>query len=147
MSNSTRTDLTAMRIKSSGDVIVNEGLTSHKVISTISGKTFTRMWPGGIVLNKEVGTPTIMSKKMGSGLVIKTSKAKEFDTMAVRINAGGNVGIGVVPQTKLDVDGPIRTRPSTQPGCNANKEGSIYYNKNNKHFFGCDGTSWKRLDN
>jgi len=30
--------------------------------------------------------------------------------------------------------------------CNENSEGSLYYNKNEKSFFGCNGKEWVRLN-
>jgi len=60
-----------------------------------------------------------------------------------------NVGIGLganSPQTHLDVDGVIRTRPRSTATCNANAEGGIYYDSDDDHFYGCTTAGWVRLD-
>ncbi len=48
----------------------------------------------------------------------------------------------------LAVNGTINVgKYYSEPTCNADAEGGIYYNSANKHFYGCDGSSWKQLDN
>ena len=60
----------------------------------------------------------------------------------------GNVGIGnTSPGVRLDVTGLMRANQSSSPTCNSSVEGGIFYNTTDKHFYGCDGTSWRQLDN
>ena len=60
----------------------------------------------------------------------------------------GNVGIGTTaPGAKLDVDGIIKTKERATATCDANAEGGIYYDSDDSHFYGCDGTTWHQLDN
>jgi len=62
--------------------------------------------------------------------------------------ATGNIGIGTTaPAVKLDVNGMIRTAPATSTICNTTIKGGIYYNSTDNHFYGCNGTTWKQLDN
>jgi len=45
---------------------------------------------------------------------------------------------------KISDDGVVVTNKSSHPACEA---GAIYFNTTDKHFYGCDGTTWKQLDN
>lgn len=60
----------------------------------------------------------------------------------------GNVGIGTTtPAAKLDVEGIIKTAPRSTATCDANTKGGIYFDSDDNHFYGCNGTSWVQLDN
>lgn len=39
------------------------------------------------------------------------------------------------------------TGSSSAPTCDSNSKGKIYYDTSSNHFYGCDGTNWKQLDN
>lgn len=69
------------------------------------------------------------------------------DTTRLLIQNDGNVGIGTSsPTTPLEVDGVIKTSPQgIAPTCDATAEGGIYYDANDNHFYGCDGTSWYEI--
>lgn len=59
---------------------------------------------------------------------------------------GGNVGIetATTPQARLEVNSTLRLTPASAP---ANpQEGTIYFNSRDKHFYGWNGSIWKRLD-
>ena len=44
-------------------------------------------------------------------------------------------------------DGYIRFSPQSSAGtCNANMAGAIYFDSDDKHFYGCNGMNWVRLD-
>jgi hypothetical protein len=61
------------------------------------------------------------------------------------INA--KVGIGTTtPATKLDVDGIIKTQPRSTATCDTLSEGGIYFDSDDNHFYGCNGSTWIRLD-
>ncbi|MBT4483765.1 MAG: polysaccharide deacetylase family protein [Candidatus Latescibacteria bacterium] len=60
----------------------------------------------------------------------------------------GNVGIGTTtPATTLDVNGIIKTQPASSRTCNVNSAGGIYFDSDDDHFYGCNGTDWIQLDN
>lgn len=60
----------------------------------------------------------------------------------------GNVGIGTTtPEVALDVDGIIKTRERATATCDADAKGGIYFDSDDDHFYGCNGTSWIQLDN
>lgn len=63
----------------------------------------------------------------------------------------GGVGINVSnPQTALDVDGLIRTRPrdiNIDTLCNNDTKWSMTYDTNTDHFYGCNGVDRVQLDN
>lgn len=66
---------------------------------------------------------------------------------AVRIDFNGNVGIGTTtPAVKLSVNGIIQTEERSLATCNAQSEGGIYYDSDDSHFYGCDGSTWNQLD-
>lgn len=63
------------------------------------------------------------------------------------ITADGKVGVYTqVPTTALDVYGMIRTYSTTATECTTSIEGAIQYDAYNKHFLGCNGVEWLRLD-
>lgn len=66
---------------------------------------------------------------------------------AVTVLKNGNTGImNASPSTALDVNGIIRALPEAKPECNAQTEGGIYYDKDDKIFYGCDGSDWVQLN-
>lgn len=59
-----------------------------------------------------------------------------------------NVGIGTTtPAVKLDVNGIIKTQPTSSRTCDANTQGGIMYDSDDNHFYGCNGSAWVQLDN
>jgi hypothetical protein len=55
------------------------------------------------------------------------------------------VGVGTFkPQAKLDVAGAVRVADDSS-ACTTTNRGTIRFSGN--HFYGCDGTTWKQLDN
>lgn len=75
-------------------------------------------------------------------------------TDKIKITSDGKVAIGqhtvsnpLDPKTQLEVDGIIKTKPRASAICNTDSEGGVYYDSDDKHFYGCNGTSWVQLDN
>ncbi len=63
------------------------------------------------------------------------------------VTSDGLVGVNnTAPTTALDVRGVIRTYASSTPSCTTAIEGAIVYSGWQKHFFGCNGSVWKQLD-
>ena len=61
---------------------------------------------------------------------------------------GGNLGIGTTnPNTKLEVNGIIKTTPRASATCDAGSEGGIYYDSDDNNFYGCNSTDWVQLNN
>lgn len=59
---------------------------------------------------------------------------------------GGSLGVGVQsPSDRLTVDGPIRTLPRSTATCDAGHAGALYFDADDKTFYGCDGAAWKAL--
>jgi len=52
-----------------------------------------------------------------------------------------------VTGTKLEVNGIIRTTPRSSVICDSTTEGGIYYDSDDRHFYGCNSTDWVQLDN
>ena len=133
-------------ITSSGSVTFS-GLTANRLVSTGAGGILETMITSG-------QAAASVSNETGSGqLVFGTSPtfngSINFPGSGIW-NSGGNVGIGTTtPATALDVNGLIRVYQTATTTCSSLTEGSIFYNAEygNKHFYGCDGTNWNRLDN
>jgi hypothetical protein len=87
-------------------------------------------------------------------LTIQTADSTKTLRDRMIIDANGNVGIGTAtPQANLEVSNTIRVTPrATQPPCNANTIGSIFYNNTpgDDNFYGCryDGAAygWAQLN-
>ena len=82
----------------------------------------------------------------GSILDVASSTGDSYLT----VTSNGKVGIdNQIPQTALDVYGMIRlyTATTSATKCTNAIEGAIDYDAYYKHFFGCDGTAWRQLDN
>lgn len=63
------------------------------------------------------------------------------------VTADGRVGVGLAfPQATLDVRGMARIYTSSSTPCTQAIEGALAYDPLQKHFFGCNGTSWRKLD-
>ncbi len=66
----------------------------------------------------------------------------------MRILSTGEVGIGTTtPNTKLEVNGIIKTTPRASATCDAGSEGGIYYDSDDNNFYGCNSTDWVQLNN
>lgn len=85
----------------------------------------------------------------GTGSACFTSPTIAFQDSAVSyLNTGFNFGIGTTtPSVTLDVNGAIRTRPAATSTCDALRAGSMYFDSDDSHFYGCNGSGWVRLDN
>ena len=59
------------------------------------------------------------------------------------------VGIGTTtPAVSLDIyNGLMRATQTSTSTCSATIGGAIFYQSTDKHFYGCDGTTWLKLDN
>jgi len=63
------------------------------------------------------------------------------------VTADGKIGIrNQAPTTALDVYGVIRVYDDVSYECTLAIEGAIHYRGQDKRFWGCNGTSWQRLD-
>lgn len=60
----------------------------------------------------------------------------------------GKLGVNTAsPATTVDVSGLIRAYQTSTTTCSTTIEGAFFYSSANKHFWGCNGTVWKQLDN
>lgn len=76
---------------------------------------------------------------------VASSTGESFFT----ITGDGKVGIGSTsenPAVALEVAGPIRMTSKSSVPCSSAIEGTIAYNPDNKHFWGCNGSAWNVLD-
>ncbi|MBU4536698.1 hypothetical protein KJ603_01510 [Patescibacteria group bacterium] len=69
-------------------------------------------------------------------------------TGSLIIQSNEYVGIGTTtPATKLEVNGIIKTTPRATATCDSNSQGGTYFDSDDNHFYGCNGTTWIQLDN
>src|SRR5262249_19780979 len=75
------------------------------------------------------------------------SVANKSGTTYLTVTGDGKVGIGTDnPASPLDVEGAVRIGESGEGG-GPLTAGEIAYNPANHHFWGCDGSDWRQLDN
>jgi len=69
------------------------------------------------------------------------------ENLVLKVLNEGKVGVKVSdPKAEFEVDGMIRVLPRSSAVCDSDHEGGIYYDKNSKHFYTCNGTNWVQLD-
>lgn len=100
-----------------------------------------------IVLGQGLGCLAPLDNDTPSSLMVGFNS--DIPTFFVGPSAGvgttGNVGIATTaPVEKLEVAGAVKIA-NTDSLCDSAHEGTIKYV--NHHFYGCDGTDWKLLDN
>ena len=92
---------------------------------------------------------TIEQKVKGDGF--SASEWIQFGQVLEGIHKiAGRWGIGAEPRPDitLDVDGMLQIAPIISGGvCTQAIEGPIYFDSTAKHIYGCNGTTWKQLDN
>ena len=70
------------------------------------------------------------------------------ENLVLKVLNEGKVGVKVSnPKAEFEVDGMIRVLPRSGAVCNSQYEGAIYYDADDQHLYGCNGTSWVQLDN
>jgi len=96
--------------------------------------------------NVGISTTTPLAKlDVWGSFDVATSSGKIF-----HVDYGtGNIGVGTsTPAVKLDVyEGLMRAYQTATTTCDTTTEGAFYYSRASKHFYGCDGTNWLKLDN
>lgn len=60
---------------------------------------------------------------------------------------GGVITLDKLGTGKLEVDDVFKVIPKSTATCDTSNEGGIYYDSDDDHFYGCNGTSWVQLDN
>ena len=127
-----------------------DGNTTSNPVSIMLNRLSSNRWSGidfatNSTSNWYIGTTYnsgIAENGLSIGTNYETSNAKFY------IDTTGNIGIGTTePKTKLDVNGIIKTAPRASATCSSDTEGGIYYDSDDNHFYGCNGTAWVQLDN
>ncbi len=140
------TTVPGAELEVSGDVILSEGAARKIFVGdrTDSGSGYNLSFVSGAANTNGVGGDVYIYGGANAGIV-----AGEPDIILAHNGsaAWGSVGIGTSePTVELDVDGLIRTRPRASATCNAASEGAMYYDSDDDHFYGCDGSTWNQLD-
>ena len=103
--------------------------------------------------NRDIGTPVTgqLNQVVAIGNEITNLTTSNTDSNTILLgNQSSNpnspkVGVGTYkPQAKLDVAGAVRVADDSS-ACTMTNRGTIRFSTN--HFYGCDGTTWKQLDN
>ena len=101
--------------------------------------------------NWYVGTPVAGQLNnvvaIGNEMNGLTTSITDSDTILLGKTGSGapRIGVGTFkPQSKLDVNGEVRVA-NEYGACTYDNRGAIRFDAN--HFYGCDGSTWKQLDN
>ncbi len=87
----------------------------------------------------------IVDSKDTSGNIFQIASSTGDNYLTV--TADGKVGIdNQAPTTELDIYGVLRVYDDKPRECTTAIEGAIQYRGDNKHFWGCNGISWQKLD-
>ena len=121
-----------------GNLIFAKGINTATGIGISSGQVGIGTYDPSSALeivNPESSQPILTLKDDQENLVLKVLNE-------------GKVGIKVSnPKAEFEVDGMIRVLPRSGAVCNSQYEGAIYYDADDQHLYGCNGTSWVQLDN
>ena len=101
--------------------------------------------------NWYVGTPVAgqLNQVVAIGNQMNNLLASNTDSNTILLGMAGSgapkVGVGTYqPKAKLDVNGEVKV--GTEYGnCTSDNAGAIRFSSG--HFYGCDGTTWRQLDN
>ena len=120
-----------------GNLIFAKGINTATGIGISSGQVGIGTYDPSSALeivNPESSQPILTLKDDQENLVLKVLNE-------------GKVGIKVSnPKAEFEVDGMIRVLPRSSATCDNDHKGGIYYDKNSKHFYTCNGTNWVQLD-
>lgn len=119
--------------------IITQIKSTHVIAFFLGALTVTMVWfiqnPQGIAVDTADSSANIFQ--------VASSTGDNYFT----ITADGKVGVrNQAPTTALDVYGVLRVYDHESYDCTYEIEGAIQYRGIDKHFWGCDGTTWHRLD-
>lgn len=108
---------------------------------------------------------SVIIKTTGNGATKeqRTVSALDFNTIIdtvkgifTQVDPGSaeeyNIGLNADPVDGVDlnINGVLRMKPFDKKGlpavCEQETSGMMYFNDNNSHFWGCEGSTWKQLD-
>ncbi len=99
--------------------------------------------------NGSIDEVAIFKRALGSDEIknIYNRRKKYFtdDTSGHIGNYGVRGNITTIDGGKIEADGIIRTIPRSSSTCNSDSEGGIYYDSDDKTFYGCNSTDWRAL--
>lgn len=142
----------------SGSTKAYEALISHELVSSSQGNLHFKVRTNSTVGVAGLGELLTLNGGVTGGVVIKgvnalsTASALNItdsnNLSLIKVLNNGYVGIGTTdPKTKLEVDGIIKTKERATATCDADAKGGIYFDSDDNHFYGCNGTIWVQLDN
>ena len=124
---------------SSSSITIDGAITSSRVSSAEFFEPTITLANGGVAT-------------LASTVYINSAPTEGGTNAALYVNSGdvlintGNVGIGTTtPSSLLTVDGIIQTEERSTATCNASIAGGIYFDSDDKEFYGCNGTAWEQL--
>lgn len=118
---------------------------------TVSDGLFSTLLGGTVPLTLPFDQPYWVEIQIGSETLSPRQplSSSPYALRAQRLDGihvvNGKVGIGTSnPATQLEVNGSFRLTPAGAPSNPT--AGTLYFGATTKHFYGFDGTRWKRLD-
>ncbi len=129
-----RTDDNSVSVDADGDGVIDNA--AHAVTAT-SAETATTATTATTAQN------AVNLGDVAANLYAKVANLPWIVSGDNVYRSSGNVGIGTPsPNTKLTVNGPVRLMPQSSATCDANHEGTIYYDAEDDMVYVCKNSAW-----
>ncbi|MCX6785925.1 MAG: hypothetical protein NTZ18_03695 [Candidatus Komeilibacteria bacterium] len=133
-----------LQIAQSGDV----GMAGNLILSNETASYIKAENPFYIETYSPYANADLTLRAANLGVVVIDDSMETYGTSTIQglLRVATDTPVLITDKIQFNVKGISRTTQTSTTTCAADVEGSFFYNPNNKHFWGCDGTDWKKLD-